>query len=78
MELTFKETLQVAKIGLEILAVIQNAPTVLQELVFNQLKEEYATKVITENFNSKIYEKLFVERNLADYISMVEEISSEK
>ena len=62
----------------EILNVVKNTPTALQGIVFNQLKNEYATKVITKNFNFKIYEKLFIERNLADYISMVEEISSEK
>ncbi len=67
MKLTFKEKKQVFKIGLKIGDIIQNIPTMLQEMAFNQLKTEYAEKVITGNFNLTLYEEIFINRSIEDW-----------
>lgn len=62
----------VIKVSTQISKAIANKPYFLACLAFNEVKQEYAEKVMNGKFSMEDYKKVFIDKDIDYYINLVE------
>lgn len=71
--MTRKEERQVRMISFKIAKIYtENSNPVLQQMAFNELKSEYARKVLAGKFNNEFYRAIFVNLTWDDHKAEIE------